>query len=423
MRAEVAVGGAIAVIALVTAVWVVVRRRRKPPGSEARAVLGDVPHAPLSAVRRDALLARIEKTFAAGRFCVLLGGSGAGKTHLAAAFARESRAPVVWVADPANAARAGLASIDALDDAVVVFDGATDPDALNRWLPARARVLVTTRVPDFEVLGGTVPVGGFEEAEAARFLVARAGEAAPEVARELGFLPLALAQAGAVIRRHGVAGYLERLPHTPPLEREPGEAHPAAVEDTTLAALRMVAARDSRALVAAELLAVLASQGTRRELAHRVGPDPVAVDAALAGLADASLAEFRGGVVVMHRLTQRAVLGRLHAEDRLGPALDRAFTVVETPLPAADLVDHAAALWRHFRALPTAEIAPRLPRILRMRRRAVDALVEAGALTQARTLGLEVLADHHAYLPAGHEDIAQAARSRYRAARALSRAG
>ena len=369
-----------------------------------------------------------------------------GKTHLAAAFARGRRSPVVWVAaeDPAHAllayaelagasgpdaeaaARAGVAWLDGLDDAVVVFDGATDPDALNRWLPARARVLVTTTVPDFEVLGGTVPVGGFDEAEAIRFLSARAGrEATADVVRELGCLPLALAQAGAVIRRQGFAGYLDRLPHTPPLEREPGEAHPACAEDTTLAALRMVAARDSRALVVAELLAVLASPGTRRALVHRAGPDPVAVDAALAGLADASLAEFdvRGGTVVMHRLTQRAVLGRLHAEERLAPALDRAFAVVEGGDPAVDLADHAAALWRHFRALPSAELTPRLGRILRLRRRAVDLLAEAGALAQARALGREVLADHHAYLPAGHEDTALAARSLYRAGERVPRAG
>jgi hypothetical protein len=304
-------------------------------------------------------------------------------------------------------------------------------------------VLVTTTVPDFEVLGGTVPVGGFDEPEAVRFLAARAGgelggvpglgdryrpsgpdSEVADVARELGCLPLALAQAGAVIRRHGLAGHLAR-PHTPPLEREPGEAHPACVEDTTLATLRMVAARDSRALVVAELLAVLASRGTRRVLVHRAGPDPVAVDAALSGLAAASLAEFdvRGEVVVMHRLTQRAVLGRLHAEERLAPALDRAFDVIGSGEPRLDLVDHSAALWRHFRALSAPELTPRLARILRLRRRAVDLLAEAGALAQARTLGREVLADHHAYLPTGHEDTALAARSLYRAGERVPRAG
>jgi hypothetical protein len=450
MSAEVAVGSAgAAAIALVAAVVAHLRLRRARSVPKARPVPGEIPREPLSAVHRGALLARIDETLGSGRFCVLLGASGVGKTHLAAAFARGRRSPVVWVAadDPAHAvlayaelagaagpdaeaaARAGLAWLDGVDDAVVVFDGATDPDALNRWLPARARVLVTTTVPGFEFLGGTIPVGGFGEAEAIRFLGARAGrvpdEATADVVRELGCLPFALAQAGAVIRRQGFAGYLDRLPRTPPLEREPGEAHPACVEDTTLAALRMVAARDSRALVVAELLAVLASRGTRRALVHRAGPDPVAVDAALAGLAGASLAEYdlRGDTVVMHRLTQRAVLGRLHLEERLAPALDRAFAVVESGDPAVDLADHSAALWRHFRALPSVELTPRLGRILRLRRHSVDVLAEAGALAQARALGREVLADHHAYLPAGHEDTALAARSLYRAGERVPRAG
>src|SRR5436309_5949138 len=102
MNAGVVVGGAVAVIALVTAVVVTPRRRR------ARLVAGAVPQAPVSDISRDALLAKIDETFRSGRFCVLLGGSGVGKTHLAAAFARRSRSPVVWVAaqDPANTVRA-----------------------------------------------------------------------------------------------------------------------------------------------------------------------------------------------------------------------------------------------------------------------------------------------------------------------------
>ncbi|MEV6875683.1 hypothetical protein [Amycolatopsis sp. NPDC051128] len=449
MSAETVVGSAVVVIALVTTFVRVLRRtpsagkpspaRRSLP----RLVHGAVPREPLSAVRRGALLARIDETFAGGRFCVLLGGCGTGKTHLAAAFALDGRSPVVWVAagDPANivrtyaelagraglsggdaeaAARAGLAWLDGLDGAVVVFDGATDPDALNRWLPARARVLVTTTVPDFGVLGGTVPVGGFGEAEAVRFLSARSGRdagetAAADVVRALGCLPLALAQAGGVIRQQRLdfATYLDQLPHVTPREREPGEDRPACVDDTTLAALRTVAAQDGLALVIAELLAVLASRGVRLTLVHRAGPDPMAVDAALAVLAAASLAEFdvRGEIVTVHQLTRHAVLGRLHAEERLAPALDRAFAVVETDDAAVDLVDHAAALWRHFRALPSAEPAPRLERILRLRRRSVDLLVAAGAYPRARALGREVLADHDAYLPAGHDDTALAARS------------
>ncbi|MBE1494942.1 hypothetical protein H4696_002042 [Amycolatopsis lexingtonensis] len=421
------VGGAVVVVALVTAV-VLVRRRPRP-----RFVAGAVPHEPIAAVPRATLLPKIDETFRTGRFCVLLGRGGVGKTHVAAAYVRAARSPVVWVAaeDPAAPARAfaalargsdteaaareGLAWLDGLDDALVVFDGATDPDALNRWLPARARVLVTTTVPDFEVLGPTLPVPAFTESEAVHFLRARSGRdtALTDVVRELGGLPLALAQAGGVLRSGGT---LDRLQRIPPLERDPGEDHSPCVEDTTIAALRAVAARDSRAAAVAELLAVLGPPGVRLALVHRVGPDPVAVDAALAGLAAASLTEsdLSGDVVTMHRLTRRAILGLLHTEDRLAAALDRAFAVVDGE-DTGDLASHAAALWRHFRALPSAEAGPRLGPVLRLRRRSVDLLVGEGARGQARALGVEVLADHEAYLPTGHADTARAARSLHRA--------
>jgi tetratricopeptide (TPR) repeat protein len=424
--------------ALVTALAALVRRRRtRAPGT--RVVLGRVPAEPAPYVRRDPLLAKIDEAFEEGGFCVLLGACGAGKTELAAAYARTAaeRSTVVWVADPADivlsyaelarragvadvvvdaeaAARTGLAWLDAADRPVVVVDGAADPDALNQWLPARARVLITTTVPDFEILGGTVAVSGFDEAEAAGYLGARAGrDAGPALGlvRELGCLPLALAQAGYVVRRRriGFAAYVECLPHTSPTlpDREPGW-----VEDTVLEALRLVVARDGRARGVAEFLALLAP-GVRRDRVHRLGPDPVAVDAVLGALSGASLIGFdvSGEAVTMHGLTRRALLGRLHAEDRLAPALDRACAVLDDGSAAPDLARHVSALWPHFRALLPADAAPRLERVMRLRRRSVRALTAAGAFVQARALGREVLADHDAYLQPRHPGTERAVRA------------
>jgi tetratricopeptide (TPR) repeat protein len=422
--------------ALVTALAARVRRRRnRAPGT--RVVLGRVPAEPSPYVRRGPLLAKIDEAFEDGGFCVLLGACGAGKTQLAAAYARTAaqRSTVVWVADPADivlsyaelarragvaegvvdaelAARAGLAWLAAAHRPVVVVDGATDPDALNRWLPAHARVLITTTVPDFEVLGGTVAVSGFDEAEAAGFLRARSGRddaAALGLARELGCLPLALAQAGGVLKRRGdgFASYVESLPHTSLSlpDREPG-----CVEDTVLEALRVVASRDGRARGVAEFLALVAP-GVPRTRVHRLGPDPVAVDAVLGALAEAALIGFDvgGEVVTMHDLTRRAVLSRLHAEDRLAPALDRACAVLGDA--ATDIARHVSALWPHFRALLPADAAPRLALIMRLRRRSVRVLTAAGAFAQARALGHEVLADHDAYLPPRHPGAERAARA------------
>ncbi|WP_328454985.1 tetratricopeptide repeat protein [Amycolatopsis sp. NBC_00438] len=422
--------------ALVTALAARLRPARATRAGR-RVVLGAVPAEPAPYVRRGRLLAKIDEAFDDGGFCVLLGACGAGKTQLAAAYARAAAAEstVVWIADQADivpayaelarragaadvvvdaeaTARTGLAWLAAADRPVVVVDGATDPDALNRWLPARARVLITTAVPDFEVLGGTVAVGGFDEAEAVGYLRARSGRnagAALGLVRELGCLPLALAQAGGVLKRQhkDFAAYVDCLPHASPTlaDREPGCA-----EDTVLEALRVVAARDGRARGVAEFLALVAP-GVRCDLVHRLGPDPVAVDAVLGALAEASLIGFDvgGDVVIMHELTRRAVLSRLHAEDHLAPALDRACAALDDP--DGGVSRHVGALWPHFRALLPADAAPRLARVMRLRRRSVRELTAAGDFARARALGREVLADHDAYLQPRHPGTERAARA------------
>jgi hypothetical protein len=102
---------------------------------------------------------------------------------------------------------------------LLVFDNATDPDLLRPYLPAAglARVLITGNRQSLGELGTTVGVGVFAPGEAAAFLADRTGladaDGAVELAGELGFLPLGLAQAAAVIRgqRLTYATYLERL--------------------------------------------------------------------------------------------------------------------------------------------------------------------------------------------------------------------
>jgi len=102
---------------------------------------------------------------------------------------------------------------------LLIFDNAGELDPLPSFLPAtgHAAIVITTSFQSMQALGQAIPVEVFSEAEALAYLAERTGLAdtrgARELAAELGHLPLALAQAAAVIReqRFTYGAYIERL--------------------------------------------------------------------------------------------------------------------------------------------------------------------------------------------------------------------
>jgi hypothetical protein len=190
---------------------------------------------------------------------VLAGMGGTGKTQLAAAYARwawrEGAGLLVWVnavsrdaivaayadatlalglpgadpRDPERSAQAFLAWAETTTSCwwLVVLDDVQQPgDLTGLWPPAAesaagGQVLVTTRLREAAFVGTgrrTVQVPVFSSAEACSYLQKQLGdratrEQAEELARALGMLPLALAQAAAYIRDADITigRYLELL--------------------------------------------------------------------------------------------------------------------------------------------------------------------------------------------------------------------
>jgi hypothetical protein len=213
-------------------------------------VVGDIPASWLGLQPRPALLAQL-KRYSQPLPVVLTGTRGAGKTQLAAAFARAKLADrwrlIAWVnARDSETLQAGLAAVaDAAGLSVggsrpgtadagqavrywleadgsrrlLVFDDVEDPDLLRPFVPAAgaSRVLINVARQPIAELGTRVSVDVFSAEEAQALLDERTGLAdeagASAVAAELEYLPLALDHAASVIAKQhlGYASYLAKL--------------------------------------------------------------------------------------------------------------------------------------------------------------------------------------------------------------------
>ena len=213
-------------------------------------VVGDIPASRLGLQPRPALLARLNRA-SQGTPVVLTGARGAGKTQLAATYARAKLADnwrlIAWVnARNSETLRAGLTAVadaagllvggsrpgpadagQAVRDwleadgsfRLLVFDDVEDPGLLRPFVPAagEARVLITAAREPMAELGTSVPVDVFSAEEALALLDGRTGladeDGALAVAVQLGYLPLALDQAaGMIAKQHvGYAAYLAKL--------------------------------------------------------------------------------------------------------------------------------------------------------------------------------------------------------------------
>jgi tetratricopeptide (TPR) repeat protein len=179
---------------------------------------------------------------------VIHGLGGVGKTQIAVEYAYLNVADydVVWwmraeesstlASDFANlATELSLPQQDAQDqrvivdavrkwlghngDWLIVFDNARSAEDLGNFIPqgSTGHMVVTSRNPNWKGVARSIPLDVLTSEEAASFILKRTGQDkdASGLAEALGFLPLALEQAGAYIEETGrsIAEYLELFGH------------------------------------------------------------------------------------------------------------------------------------------------------------------------------------------------------------------
>ena len=351
---------------------------RATAGAQTQIVVGAIPAQRPGFQPRPVLLGQLSWASQEAPVVVLTGTEGAGKTQLAAAYARARLAGgwrlIAWVhAQDSESVRVGLAAVaDAtgLSDGasgpspaeagravrdwleadgercLLVFGNADDPDVLRPFVPVGggARVLITTARESVADLGANVPVSVFSADEAMAFLEGRTGLAdragAAAVAAELRYLPLALDQAAGTIagRRIGYGSYLQRLCGMPVREylihdeQGTGQPYPPRVAEAVLMSLEAVRASDQSGVCTGvlETVAVLSPGGVRRELLHAAGEagaladgeyiaDAALVDRAVEWLTPRSLLTLTidGHAVLMHGLVRRVIRAALARRERL----------------------------------------------------------------------------------------------------------
>jgi tetratricopeptide (TPR) repeat protein len=283
----------------------------------------------------------------ARRIDILFGLGGVGKSHICVEYAYRHREDfdVIWwirgtdtttIEEDLRGLATDLAIADALaptldavrllrawlersDRWLLIFDNVDAPDILDPYLPAAGgRVLVTSLNPSWHKVGRVHEVVELSESDANLFLQRRVGpidESTALLARELGYLPLALEQAAAYIEATGLtyADYLDlyRANRSVLLKRRGSHLSPVVV--TWLISVENVQTHDPLAIRLLNIAAHMAAAPIPKAIfelwiVRDLDLTLLRLNDAIAALRRYSIINARAMDIVVHRLLQNVIL-------------------------------------------------------------------------------------------------------------------
>ncbi|HEV7919957.1 MAG TPA: TIR domain-containing protein, partial [Thermoanaerobaculia bacterium] len=362
--------------------------------------LWNVPHArnPNFVGREDLLddLARALATDSAAAVVQAISGlGGVGKTQIAVEYAYRSRSDyqLVWwirselpttLASDYGALAAPLGLPSAVDQPVIVaavkawlelhqgwlliFDNVEKPEDVAPYLPSgrAGQVILTSRNPNWRGIAEPLQVDVMPPDDAVRLLLKRSGKkdeaAAAEVAKELGYLPLAIEQAAAYMEERStpVADYLH-LFRTRRKELWARDRRPLAT--VWQMSMERVRVENPAAEELLHLMAYLAPDDVPRNVL-RGTRDPFAFEDSVAILRRYSLIKTEDDALAVHRLQQFVIRDSESPEEQArwcGDAASLLNVPLETEIfdsrtwPMLDrLIPHTLSVNEHAAALGAA---------------------------------------------------------------------
>jgi hypothetical protein len=220
---------------------------------------------------------------------------------------------------------------------LIVFDNADQPEDIEDLIPTGSGdVLITSRNHRWESVIRTVPMDVFQPKESTDFLLKRvrrglAAADADRLAKELGHLPLALEQAGAMLAETGMAAdeYLRLLKEDAGeiMNEAPPSGYPRSMTAAWRLSVDAVKRGRPQALEVLRCCAFFGPEAIPRDVFRRgvqatdtvvgqVLSNPIATASIMRELARYALITLDGNAVKVHRLIQALIRADLTAEQQ-----------------------------------------------------------------------------------------------------------